>query len=463
MLRVISDHKRPSGHSSMFNRMNQDKEMPSRYPLLSKKRYYKRNKKKTAAAVLSIALLCICLSFGGLAQEDSLLDMVGRQAKSEAYLVMLKSASPSVFYEKKEVSALERLMGWVMKSVPVYGYVTDAENYATQMESEISYETIIAREAADENYVDENTGELITSGEPAASGMEEGEQLVEAAPEEAAPVEAAADGQPEEHAASGVFVPNQTPVVTYAAEKLNDFDYLIQNFYVVDRTTTINSSQLNAADLLSRSMKLTHDAQAPQILIYHTHSQEYFADSVPGDASTSVVGLGEYLTQLLEGYGFHVLHHTGEYDVESRDNAYSRAGPAVEQILKENPSIEIVIDLHRDGVAEGTHLVTDVQGKQTASIMFFNGLSRTTANGDISYLPNPYIQDNLAFSLQMQIAANEYYPGFSRMIYLKGYRYNMHYCPKSLLVEVGAQTNTVQEAMNAMEPLADILAKVISP
>ena len=175
------------------------------------------------------------------------------------------------------------------------------------------------------------------------------------------------------------------------------------------------------------------------------------------------MGVGEYLTKLLGNYGFHVLHHTGEYDVDTRDDAYSRAGPVIEQILKENPSIEIVIDLHRDGVAEGTHLVTDVQGKQTASIMFFNGLSRTTANGDISYLSNPYIQDNLAFSLQMQIAAQEYYPGFSRMIYLKGYRYNLHYCPKSLLVEVGAQTNTVQEVMNAMEPLADILAKVISP
>ena len=107
--------------------------------------------------------------------------------------------------------------------------------------------------------------------------------------------------------------------------------------------------------------------------------------------------------------------------------------------------------------------MTDVQGKQTASIMFFNGLSRTTANGDISYLPNPYIQDNLAFSLQMQLAAKQYYPGFSRTIYLKGYRYNMHYCPKTLLVEAGAQTNTVQEVKNAMEPLADLLAKVIAP
>ena len=423
----------------------------------------------SAAAGILLAVLAVGALFGDAAKEDSLFEMVVGHARSEAYLRMLKTAAPSVFYEKSEKSGIEYLVEWVMQAVPVYGYVTDEADYTTQSESDISYETIIAREALDENYVDEKTGEVVTSegGEVTLPAEEQTPAEEQAAAEESlAQAVEEAEGQTQEEAggqAGSSFVPNQTPVVTYAQEKLNDFDYLIQNFYVVDRTTTINSSQLNAADLLSRSMKLTHGADAPQILIYHTHSQERFVDSVPGDPATSIVGVGEYLTRLLGGYGFHVLHHTGEYDVDTRDDAYSRAGPVIEQILRDNPSIEIVIDLHRDGVPEGTHLVTDVQGKQTASIMFFNGLSRTTANGDISYLPNPYIQDNLAFSLQMQLAAQEYYPGFSRMIYLKGYRYNMHYCPKSLLVEVGAQTNTVQEVMNAMEPLADILAKVIAP
>ena len=96
-----------------------------------------------------------------------------------------------------------------------------------------------------------------------------------------------------------------------------------------------------------------------------------------------------------------------------------------------------------------------------AQVMFFNGLSRTTAMGDISYLPNPYIEDNLAFSLQLQVAARQMYPDFTRKIYLKGYRYNLHFRPKSVLVEVGAQTNTLQEAMNAMDPLAKILDTVL--
>lgn len=129
--------------------------------------------------------------------------------------------------------------------------------------------------------------------------------------------------------------------------------------------------------------------------------------------------------------------------------------------MEENPSIEVVIDLHRDGVGNDTHLVTEANGKQAAKIMFFNGLSRTKANGDIAYLPNPYIQDNLSFSLQMQLASESMYPGFARKIYLKGYRYSLHMMPKSLLIEAGAQTNTVEEMRNAMELLSDVLAKVI--
>jgi len=244
--------------------------------------------------------------------------------------------------------------------------------------------------------------------------------------------------------------------------KLQEFDYLRQNFFQVDNTTTIGSDQLDATQLLSKDMTIKKDVEGPQILIYHTHSQEAYKDSVPGDASMTVVGVGDYLEKLLEeNYGIQVLHHKGQYDVQSRDNAYSKALPDIEKILKENPTIEVVIDLHRDGVPEDRHLVTEINGKPTAQIMFFNGLSRTTFQGELTYLPNPHIADNLALSFQMQLAAAEYYPGFARKIYLKGYRYNMHLCPKSMLIEVGAQTNTFEEAKNSMEPLTDILAKVL--
>jgi stage II sporulation protein P len=245
-------------------------------------------------------------------------------------------------------------------------------------------------------------------------------------------------------------------------EKLKDFDYLIQNYYVVDSSTTITSEDLDAEKLISADLSVDKSSDGPQILIYHTHSQEGYRDSAEGDADTSVVAVGERLAEILTGqYGYEVLHHTGEYDVGDRDHAYSNAAASIQQILEENPSIEVVIDLHRDSVPEDSRLVTTINGKQTAKIMFFNGLCRTASGGDLTRLQNPYLQDNLAFSLQMQLAAADTYPDFTRKIYLKGYRYNMHFCPKSLLVEVGAQNNTLEEAMNAMEPLAELLAKVL--
>jgi len=247
--------------------------------------------------------------------------------------------------------------------------------------------------------------------------------------------------------------------VSVNRKKLQDFDYLRQTFYQVDNTTTIGKNQLDVDKLMKPDLKIDQSVDGPQILIYHTHSQERYADSK--DEKTGVVGVGDYLTELLEEEGFQVMHHKGEYDVGDRDHAYSKAAPSIQKIINDHPSIQVVIDLHRDGVGENTRLVTTQNGKKMAKIMFFNGLSRTTASGDIPYLKNPYISDNLAFSFQMQLAAAEYYPDFTRRIYLKGYRFNMHFCPKSMLVEVGAQTNTFEEAKNAMEPLADLFAKVL--
>ena len=93
--------------------------------------------------------------------------------------------------------------------------------------------------------------------------------------------------------------------------------------------------------------------------------------------------MGDYLTELLEEEGFQVMHHKGEYDVGDRDHAYSKAAPSIQKIINDNPSIQVVIDLHRDGVGQNTRLVTTQNGKKMARIMFFNGLSRTTASGDI--------------------------------------------------------------------------------
>ncbi len=240
-------------------------------------------------------------------------------------------------------------------------------------------------------------------------------------------------------------------------------DSVIKEFYAVDNTTSATAADINLEEFLKKDLTIDKNTEGYQILIFHTHSQETFADSVPGDTSTTIVGAGDRLAEILTNeYGYKVLHHTGEYDVEFRDDAYSKALPAVEQVLKEHPEIQVVIDLHRDEVAEGTKLVTDIQGRPTAKVMFFNGLSYTNQTGKIGYLENPNLGSNLAFSLQMQVACNEYYPGFTRRIYLKGYRYNMHLKDKFLLVELGAQTNTIEEIKNACDPLAQMLDMVLS-
>lgn len=258
------------------------------------------------------------------------------------------------------------------------------------------------------------------------------------------------------------FIKQQEPVTTPDYQAMKDFDYLVKHYYTIDSSTSITAEKLNAEKFLSFDAMLQQDASKPQILVYHTHSQEAFADSVAGDTSTTIIGVGEELCRVLrEEYGLNVLHDTGTYDLPNRDYAYSVSAPAIEKILAENPSIEVIIDLHRDGVSEGTRLVKEIGGRQTAQFMFFNGISYLNSTGAIAYLENPYIEQNLAFSFQMKLAADRYYPGFCRNIYLKGLRYNMHYRPKSLLIEVGAQTNTVEEVMNAVEPLAQILAEVL--
>ena len=371
--------------------------------------------------------ICFFLLVGTIAArtatEGSLAASAGEQMTTDLYQQAAKIFLPAAFYEQEDESAVSWLLGQMQHVLPVYAYMGERRQTAGTLESSLGYYEVLAKEASDEAYIDED-GNLISAVE---KSIEE----------------------------------NEANRITINREKLMDYDYLVQNFYRIDRTTTISSDQLNAAELLAKDLTINTDAGGPVILIYHTHSQEGYADS-DGTEAMTVVGLGDYLATLLqEIYGIPVLHDRGQYDLPSRDSAYSKAEPAITQILKDNPSIQVVIDLHRDGVAEGTRLVSQVNGKDTAKIMFFNGLSRTTANGDISYLPNPYIQDNLAFSLQMQLAAAELYPGFTRPIYLKGYRYNMHLCPKSLLVEVGAQTNTFAEAKNAMEPLAHLLAQVL--
>ena len=270
----------------------------------------------------------------------------------------------------------------------------------------------------------------------------------------------------EEETATAAAQVAPVPEIDLAPEKLADYDYLMNHFFIVDSATETTAEQINAASFLAEDLTLPKEVGLPQILIYHSHSQEAFCDSREGKVEDTIVGVGDYLTELLsETYGYQVMHVTEKFDLAGgeldRSKAYDYARAWLEPVLKENPSIQVVIDLHRDGVPDDRRLVTEINGKETAQLLFYNGLSHTINSGDLSYLPNPYIQDNLAFSFQLEYQAALYYPELYRGIYLAGLRYNLHLRPRALLLEAGAQTNTVQEVKNAMEPFADILDRVL--
>jgi len=400
---------------------------------------------KRISHLLLLIVLCVLIFYVGIYLQ---IDMSGdgisykinqelMERAGEMYLAALfytGNEEPYLSEEEENNTVHRAIMEQAFRLMPLMNYVNAQAKDDVQTEDDKTYEMILAMQASDENEVDED-GRLI-----------ENEETYENDNENKSSVEVSQ---------------------VISADKLEDYEYLVSNFYTVDGSTSVNENLLNAKKLLKKDMKLDAKSEGPKILIYHTHSQEAFKDSKKGDMSETIMGMGAYLAQILnEEYGIETLHHEGVYDLINgsldRSKAYQLALPEIQAILEQNPGIEVVIDLHRDGVKESTHLVTEIAGKKTAQIMFFNGLSRTKANGDIAYLHNPYIEDNLAFSLQMQLAAMEMYPGYTRRIYLKSYRYNMHLLPKTLLVEAGAQTNTVAEMRRSMEVLAKILHHVLT-
>mgnify|MGYP000190590426 CR=1 FL=1 len=290
----------------------------------------------------------------------------------------------------------------------------------------------------------------------------------EASPEEG---ETVGSSQALAGAAGGRF-----PGLGIRMEKLADYDYMMQNFYSIHPTTTAGRGSLDDAEhFLAMDLSLDQGngrdgstaqtaPKKPQILIYHTHSQETFP-IIQKIQRPPITGVGAYLSELLEGKGYSVIHDDGVYDYRDgkldRSRAYTYALEGIQGILQKYPSIEVVLDLHRDGVAEGTRLVTEINGKPTAKDHVFQRNLPDAGRSHRISAKSPNREANLAFSFQMQLKAAGMYPGFTRKIYLKGLRYNQHVRARSALIEVGAQTNTYEEARNAMEPLAHILDQVL--
>lgn len=373
---------------------------------------------------------------------------------------------------------------WFRAALPVYSYLVEHGEKETK-ESETEQKDQSAdrsgeRAAEDKIEREANAGDAKNILSAAENG-EDGEALKEEGADEETGGETESDKNnngekqpeysPEEYEEETETLSESEPTREVLGRtisqdlllQLSDFNYLVNEYFTVDGGTVADADLLDAASFLSEDLSIVKNQAVPQILIYHTHSQEEFADSVDGDAGTTIVGMGDVLADALEAKGYQVIHDTGVYDlvdgVLDRSAAYDYARTAVEELLAQYPTIQVVIDLHRDGV-EGQKFVTEIDGKPCSKVMFFNGISRNQ-QGEISYLPNPYIKQNLAFSFQMEFAARQQYPGFTRNIYLKAERFNLHLRPRSVLIEAGTQLNTVEEERNAMEILANLLDEVL--
>lgn len=228
-----------------------------------------------------------------------------------------------------------------------------------------------------------------------------------------------------------------------------------ENVFAMEEGTESAKEMLQAKELLKLNVKTDLSGELPKVLIFHSHSQEKYSDG------GTVVDAGDILADILaQEYGITVVHDVNEYDMENGerklDGSYERMETGVKEILGKYPTIEVCIDLHRDSAQEDIVMTCDIDGKDTARLMLVNGVCTAEDCGE-----NPYIKENLALSLKMYDSFNEKYSGLSRKIYIKPYRYSTFIKPRSILVEAGCESNTLEQAKNAMYPLADILINVL--
>lgn len=261
--------------------------------------------------------------------------------------------------------------------------------------------------------------------------------------------------------------PITTQGICYDTADLFDISFLTQNCFNISSSAVVYPEEMNPETMFSLDPTIDLTGDDVKVLIYHTHGTEAYADSRDGVEEDTVIGLGDELARILtEDYGINVYHDKTAYDyVEgtlNRERSYEYSSAGVDQILAKYPTIEMTIDIHRDGVKEDVRLVSQVNGKTCAKLMFVDGVSRLSETGDLDYLENPYKKENIAFGLALHLKGKELYGDLMRKNYISGYRYNLNKMPKAALVEVGAQTNTVEEARNSMEPLAAIIYRVIS-
>ena len=235
-----------------------------------------------------------------------------------------------------------------------------------------------------------------------------------------------------------------------------------------DTFTNRTSLSVDADELRRQPLTQRLPADAPQILILHTHGSEAYTPS-PGweyeesddyrctDTAVNVVRVGDELAAELSRMGLRVIHDRELYDYPDYTASYSRAAAAIEQWLTVCPSLAVVIDVHRDALIQGDVVYktkAEGAGESMAQVMLLSG---TGENG----LPHPRWQENFKLALRLQDAMTGSCATLPRPIELVRERYNQHYTTGSLILEVGSCGNTLPEALAAVRAFARCAAPVL--
>jgi len=232
-----------------------------------------------------------------------------------------------------------------------------------------------------------------------------------------------------------------------------------------------NSHSIDIKECLNAKCKLEiKDKDKPTVLIFHTHTTEsyemldrgWYSNDFPTRSSspdTNMVRVGNAICDSLTNAGYNVIHDTTIYDT-SYKGSYSRSRAAIEKYKSEFPSLQIILDIHRDGIISQngtkTKPVKEINGQKAAQIMIIAGCE----DGNIDDFPN--WKDNLNFAVQLQSEAESKYPGLMRPIYFCPRKYNMDTSYCGLLLEMGSDANTLKEAVYSGKLIGDSIASLMN-
>lgn len=265
---------------------------------------------------------------------------------------------------------------------------------------------------------------------------------------------------------TGTPLDTPEPVVSEAPVRPTIVPTTISGGMVIKNSTDYD---IDIDAIVRQGCSLRLERDKPQILIIHTHSSEAYSPAGLDkyedlgtnrtlDASYSVIRIGNELTEIFEASGLNVIHDTQVFDYPSYTGSYNRSCEAIEKYLADNPSIKIVIDLHRDALGSDTityKTAATEQGVCASQAMFVIG---SNASG----LEHPNWQQNLSLAVYLQNAVCQSYPSLMRPILLTKYRYNQHLTPGSMILEVGSNGNTLQEALAAIRLFGSVAGPALA-